>query len=59
MPSGSRLIFTIKLGSRAEHAARRSILKTTEALSPWFEVDEVAWLFANRLRERTILATRK
>eukprot|EP00730_Choanoeca_flexa_P018535 TRINITY_DN9016_c0_g1_i1.p3 TRINITY_DN9016_c0_g1~~TRINITY_DN9016_c0_g1_i1.p3 ORF type:complete len:111 (+),score=12.28 TRINITY_DN9016_c0_g1_i1:1023-1355(+) len=59
MPSGARLIFTIKLGSRTTAAAERACQRATAVLSPYFEVDEVCWLFANRLRERTLLATRK
>eukprot|EP00045_Choanoeca_perplexa_P008541 m.79912 g.79912 ORF g.79912 m.79912 type:complete len:399 (-) comp14529_c0_seq9:2058-3254(-) len=59
MVPGARLIFTIKLGSKTAAAAERAETSVTEALSPYFQVDEVVWLFANRRRERTVLATRK
>jgi hypothetical protein len=59
MLPGARLIFTIKLGSKTAAAAERAAAEVTQALSTYFVVDEIVWLFANRLRERTVIATRK
>ena len=56
---GGQLIFTVKLVSRSEGAAKTAIRKAQEGLAPAFDVTQECWLFANRVRERTLIAIRK
>jgi hypothetical protein len=53
------LILTLKLARRSASCVEQTVGRARRGLEALFDIEEVTWLFANRLRERTLLARKK